>query len=86
MATQHFNATTELQGIRNQKSIRRRKTYQHSRLAKLRHELVSLRKAGGSYRELAIWLRQTKRIKVTHTTVMRYLEKLPDIQEDGDHA
>lgn len=85
MSTQHFNATIEIENLRRRKSIRRRKTYQHSRLAKLRHELVSLRKAGGSYRELALWLRQHKRIKVTHTTVMRYLEKLPEIKENN-HA
>ena len=81
MSTQHFDATVELKKIRQHKSIRRRKFYQQSRLAKLRAELVLLRKEGASYREISLWLRQTKRIKTTHTTVMRYLEKLPEFKE-----
>ena len=81
MTTQQFNATTELEKLRQQKRIRRRKSYQHSRLTKLRAELVMLRKEGASYREITLWLRQTKRIKMTHTTVMRFLEKLPELKE-----
>jgi hypothetical protein len=81
MSTQHFNATNELESIRRRKGIQRRKSYQRSRLAKLRAELVSLRKEGASYRELTLWLRQTKRIKMNHTTIMRYLEKLPELKE-----
>lgn len=81
MNTNHFDATVELKKIRQYKSVRRRKFYQHSRLAKLRVDLVLLRKEGASYREISLWLRQTKRIKTTHTTVMRYLEKLPELKE-----
>lgn len=82
MSAHHFDATTELNSIRRHKVIQRRKSYQHSRLAKLRSELVLLRKEGASFRELASWLRKTKRIKTTHTTVMRYLEKLPELKEN----
>ncbi len=85
MSTQHFNAATEIGMIRQQKSIRRRKSFQSSRLCKLRVELVLLRKEGASYREITLWLRQKKRIKTTHTTVMRYLEKLPELKENN-HA
>ena len=81
MSTQHFDATVELKKIRQHKSIRRRKCYQQSRLTKLRGELVLLRKEGASYREISLWLRQIKRIKTSHTTVMRYLEKLPELKE-----
>lgn len=81
MSTHHFDAPTELEKIRQHKSIRRRKSYQQSRLIKLRTELVLLRKGGASYREIILWLRQTKRIKTTHTTVMRYLKKLPELKE-----
>lgn len=81
MSTQHFNAADELDGIRRHKSICRRKTYAHSRLAKLRSQLVMLRKEGASYRELSLWLRKSKRIKINHTTVMRFLEKLPEPKE-----
>lgn len=85
MNTHHFDATDELKKIRHHKSVLRRKIYQQSRLTKLRAELVSLRSEGASFREIALWLRHTKRIKVTHTTVMRYLEKLPELK-DNTHA
>jgi intein-encoded DNA endonuclease-like protein len=53
-----------------------------SRLKKYRAELVSLRKLGASYPELVLWLRHEKHTKVTHTTIMRYLAKLPELTED----
>lgn len=59
--------------------------YQNSRLTKLRAELVLLRNEGASFCEITLWLRKTKRIKVTHTTVMPYLEKLPELKENN-HA
>jgi hypothetical protein len=82
MSTQQFNATDEIKKVRQHKAIRRRKSYQQSRLAKLRTELVLLRKEGASFREITLWLRREKRIKTTHTTVMRYLEKLPEVKEN----
>lgn len=85
MITHHFDATDEIKKIRHHKSLQRRKLYQQSRLTKLRAELVLLRNEGASFREIALWLRQAKRIKVTHTTVMRYLEKLPELKEKN-HA
>lgn len=84
MSTHHFDATVELKKIRHHKSLQRRKMYQKSRLTKLRAELVLLRNEGASFREITLWLRQTKRIKVTHTTVMRYLEKLPELKENNN--
>lgn len=84
MSTQHFDATVALKKIRQHKSICRRKSYQYSRLTKLRAEIVLLRKAGASYREITLWLRREKRIKTTHTTVMRYLEKLPELEKNQD--
>jgi hypothetical protein len=81
MSTHHFDAPIELKKIRQLKTLKRRKSYQQSRLIKLRAELVLLRKVGASYREIILWLRQAKRIKTTHTTVMRYLEKLPELKE-----
>jgi hypothetical protein len=83
MTTQQFNATEEIKKVRQHKSIRRRKSYQQSRLAKLRTELVLLRKEGASFREITLWLRRIKRVKTTHTTVMRYLEKLPELKENN---
>jgi hypothetical protein len=85
MATQHFNATDTLEILRKRKKIQQRKIYTQSRLTKLRTDLVKLRQAGASYREISFWLRYDKRIKITHTTVMRYLEKLPELKEHN-HA
>ncbi len=81
MSTHQFDATVVLKTIRQRKSIRRRKSFQRSRLEKLRAEIVLLRKECASYREISLWLCQTQRIKTTHTTVMRYLEKLPEMKE-----
>ncbi len=81
MTTHHFNATDTLEILRKRKKIQQRKIYTQSRLTKLRTDLVKLRQAGASYRELVLWLRQDKRIKITHTTVMPYLEKLPELKE-----
>ena len=85
MSTHHFNAPDTLEILRTRKKIQQRKSYAQSRLTKLRAELVELRKAGASYREISLWLRQHKRIKIMHTTVMRYLEKLPELKE-RNHA
>ena len=56
-------------------AARRRCTWGKSRLVKHRAELEKLRAAGGSFADLAIWLRQEKRIVVERSTVMRFLEK-----------
>ncbi|QLH42453.1 MAG: hypothetical protein HWD59_06865 [Coxiellaceae bacterium] len=58
MNAQHFNATTELNKLRQHKAICRKQHYQHSRLNKYRVELVELYKAGASLRELTLWLRR----------------------------
>jgi hypothetical protein len=84
MSTQPFNAPEILQQIRQRQVTKRRRQFRHSRLIRVRAELVALRHAGGSYRELAQWLRQTHRIKVTHTSVMRYLVQLPECQEGAN--
>lgn len=79
--THQFNATDALSEIREQRAIKRRHSFRRSRLARFRSELVALRKQGASYHELALWLRG-KRIKVSHTTVLRYLAKLPELKSE----
>jgi hypothetical protein len=79
MITQPFDASTELDEIRELKKFMCKKTYHKSRLAKYRAELVTLRQSGASYAEITLWLRKKKRMKVCHTTVMRYLSKLPEL-------
>jgi hypothetical protein len=81
MIQQQFNAPEILQRIRQRQAIKRRRQFRASRLTRVRAELVALRQAGGSYRELAAWLRQTHRIKITHTSIMRYLVQLPKSRE-----
>ncbi|HVV69580.1 MAG TPA: hypothetical protein VHE99_11225 [Gammaproteobacteria bacterium] len=85
MMTPQFDVTHELEQVRSYKRLRKRKAYAKSRLNRCRAELVALRKAGASYRELVFWLRLNKRIKISHSSVQRYLVQLPEIQE-GSHA
>lgn len=79
MTMHQFDAAKTLQDIRNYRTICKRKAYQQSRLQKYRAEVVALRKQGGSFREIAMWLKKDKHCKVTHTTIMRYLKSLPEL-------
>ena len=76
----------ELDAIRQRRAATRRKPYRRSRLARHRADLVRLRRKGASYPELAAWLRKYRRVKVSHTTVMRFLQQLPELQEDAGDA
>ena len=82
--TQQFDAAVELTAMREHRKTLRQQTYRKSRLLKFRAEVVSLRKAGASLHDIALWLRQKKRIKISHTTVMRFLAKLPEVGEKND--
>ncbi|MFT3742075.1 MAG: hypothetical protein QM752_05305 [Gammaproteobacteria bacterium] len=79
MPITHFDATAALQDVRHYKQLCLRKKYFSSRLDRYRAELVALRRAGASYRELAFWLRKHKRLKSNPTTIMRYLKRLPEL-------
>ncbi len=81
-----LDAQAELAALRARRTAAQRKTYRVSRLARYRAELVALRRAGASYPELAEWLRRKRRCKVHHTTVMRYLRGLPELQEGAPDA
>jgi type II secretory pathway component PulM len=82
MSLQPFNAQKILSELKQFKITRKRPRYVRSRLHKYRAELVALRLAGASFADLALWLRQSKRIKVAHTTVMRFLKQLPEMQQE----
>lgn len=87
MSMQSFDATNELENLRRHCGARRKSHYQRSRLNKWRAELVAFNKAGASLREIALWLRKNKRINISHSTIMRYLKKLPElkaIQSEGN--
>jgi IS30 family transposase len=89
MITQPFNATEILTQLRRRQAVKRKRQFHHSRLMRVRAELVALRQAGGSYRELAHWLCQTHRIRISHTSIMRYLAQLPELSSqpmEPNHA
>lgn len=84
-----FNASAALEEVRERRAVaKRRRTWGKSRLTPHRAELVKLRQAGGSFADLAVWLRANKRIKVDASTVRRYLSKLPELAalESAEHG
>ena len=71
-----FDPDAALAAIREvREAARRRCTWGKSRLVKHRAELEKLRAAGATYAELALWLRKEKRMKVSISTVLRFLAK-----------
>lgn len=82
-----MDPAAELAAIRQRRKIARRQPYRKSKLERHRAELVKLRRAGASYPELVTWLRLSHQLTVVHTTVMRYLQELPEMsdpQAQGD--
>ncbi|OGU14219.1 MAG: hypothetical protein A2076_16710 [Geobacteraceae bacterium GWC2_53_11] len=73
-----FDATAELAAVHRLRGLARRPRYHKSALEKHRAELVALRRAGASLKDLVVWLR-TKRLKVAASTVSRYLRQLPEL-------
>jgi len=59
--------------LRHKQALKHPVKYRTSKLDPFRAELVALRHAGASYPELSTWLADSKRMRVNHTTVMRYL-------------
>jgi hypothetical protein len=79
-----FDPAAALDGVRERRAVaRRRRTWGKSRLTPYRAELVKLRQAGGSFAELADWLRRERRVKMDASSVRRYLQKLPELSEAG---
>ena len=76
-----FNAQAEIEKVRAWKTLGKRNRYHSSKLNAYRAELVQLRKRGLSFPELALWLRREKSKTVSHTAILRYLKKLPEMQE-----
>lgn len=76
-----FDAIEALTNIHEYRRTIRRKRYARSKLSRYQAELVKLRKAGASYGDLVVWLKKEKRMKTTHTTIMRFLKKLPEMQD-----
>ena len=54
-----------------------------SKLHRYREQLETLRREGASYRQLADWLRASKRRRAHPSTIARYLASLPvEVQEE----
>ena len=70
-----FDTEKTLNELKKQTKIIRKKRFARSRLDKHCGELLSLYKAGASIAELQRWLR-TNRIRVEHSTVSRWLDKM----------
>ena len=72
-----FNVQDELSALKSQTKAIRKRSYsaRKSRLDKYKFELLELKKSGATCSELQRWLRQRKRIKVAHSTVLRWIEK-----------
>lgn len=76
-------ARAELTTLRQRKIDLRKVPFRHATLTPWRAELVQLRLAGASYRELAEWLRTAKRRKYAASTIRRYLIQLPELQSEA---
>jgi predicted GNAT family acetyltransferase len=73
----YFDVQSELSTLKAQTKTIRKRSYsaRKSRLDKYTHQLLALHQAGATTAELQRWLRTNKRIKVAHSTVLRWLEK-----------
>ena len=72
-----FDVQSELSTLKAQTQSIRKRSYstRKSRLDKYKYQLLELHQAGATGAELQRWLRTNKRIKVAHSTVLRWLEK-----------
>ena len=72
-----FDVQTELSTLKAHTKTIRKRSYsaRKSRLDKYTHQLLALHQAGATAAELQRWLRANKRVKVVHSTVLRWLEK-----------
>ena len=80
------NLFAKLEAVRERRRLARRTRYRRSKLDRYRAELVSLRRMGASYRDMAMYLRHEHRRRVDPTTVRRYLIKLPEVEKEADRG
>lgn len=65
----HAKLLEQLYAVKDKRGVYRRKRCKRSHLTRFRAEIEIIQKAGGSWRDIAIWLRQYRNIKVHPTTV-----------------
>lgn len=72
-----FDVQSELATLKAQTQSIRKRSYsaRKSRLDKHTLQILELHKAGATTAEIQRWLRSNKRVKVAHSTILRWLEK-----------
>lgn len=74
-----IDPAAELAAVKEFVALTRRRRYRPRRLDLYRAELVALRRAGASLREIVVWLRRMRRCDVHKSTLCRYLRSLPEL-------
>lgn len=77
---ENFNAKDELDKLRAEGRLIRKKRYFKSRLDRYEDELNALRASGASIAEIQRWLRK-RRVNVVWSTVSRWFEKNGQIRQ-----
>ncbi len=70
-----FNAKTALMETRKVKRIAVRKRYRSSKLDRYEDELNALHSEGASLAEIKLWLSRTHHLKISRSTIFRWLNK-----------
>ncbi len=91
MTTQQFNAAAEVHALKQKMLFAQQRRLLRSMLKHHRGEIIALLKEGASFRMVAKWLQQKKHISVSHTTVMRFAKRMPELmatetKPEVDHA
>lgn len=79
--SKHIDIEKTILEIRKKRAIRRRSRYFRSLLSPYSAEIFSLYRSGISTREIRDWLRDTHNVRVDHTTVWKFLKRLPEMGE-----
>ena len=71
-----FNAQDVLAVVRNDRSVRRKRTtWGKSKLSRYLTELIQLKQAGASLADMQFWLHKEKRLKTDRSNIKRFLDK-----------
>lgn len=69
-----MDTKSEIERLAALVKMRRKKTYESSKLDKFKHDILSLKAEGATLEMLKLWLAE-KRIKVDVSTISRWLKK-----------
>jgi IS30 family transposase len=82
MTQQQFDAAAEVKALKQQMVMTRQRRLTQSALTKHRGEIVALLKAGASFRLIEKWLKRNKHLVISHTTIMHFAKKLPELRSE----